>query len=127
MSKIRLAKYEKAVDIESANYIQSCLIQIVPVSKRVLLIPGRKSKARFELVFKAAAIPPLGFKSFYVRRNPSAARAQMSVASKIRAPALLGTGRVAIETDARGGLQGVITGKGSIGVKQGGNSIDFLW
>ena len=84
MSKIRLAKYEKAVIRQKSSNYNHGLIQIVPVSKRVLLIPGRKSKARFELVFKAAAIPPLGFKSFYVRRNPSAARAQMSVASKIR-------------------------------------------
>ena len=43
----------------------------------------------------------------------------MSVASKIRAPALLSSGRVAIETDARGALLGVITEKGAIGVKQG--------
>ena len=91
----------------------------MPVSRKVLLIPGRRSKARFELVFKASAIPPLGFKSFYVQRNPSAARSQMSVPSKIGAPALLSSGRVAIETDARGGLLGVITEKGSIGVKQG--------
>lgn len=82
------------------------------------MIPGRQSKARFELVFKAAGLPALGFKSFYVQRNPSASRSQMSILSKIKAPTFLSSGRVAVETDARGGLSRVITEKGAIGVKQ---------
>ncbi|XP_057661695.1 lysosomal alpha-mannosidase-like isoform X1 [Diorhabda carinulata] len=41
--------------------------QIVPVSQGVLTIPGRKSRAQNELVFQAADIPPLGFKSYFVQ------------------------------------------------------------
>ena len=68
--------------------------------------------------FHILALPPLGFKSFYIKKNPSASRSQMSIASKIKAPMLLSSGRVAVETDARGGLARVITEAGTIGVKQ---------
>ena len=36
----------------------------MPVSRKVLLIPGRKSKAKFELVFKAAGMK---FKTYYLK------------------------------------------------------------
>ena len=68
--------------------------------------------------FHILALPPLGFKSFYIKKNPSASRSQMSIASKIKAPTLLSSGRVAVETGARGGLARVITETGTIGVKQ---------
>ena len=44
--------------------------QVMPVPNPVLLIPGRNSKAGHELIFKAEEIPGLGFKSFYVSKNP---------------------------------------------------------
>ena len=42
------------------------MTQVVPVPVAVVNIPGRMSTAGFELIFSAAGIPPLGFKSFYV-------------------------------------------------------------
>ncbi|XP_045462132.1 lysosomal alpha-mannosidase isoform X1 [Harmonia axyridis] len=40
--------------------------QLVPIASSVLSIPGRKSEATMDLVFRASEIPPLGFKSYYV-------------------------------------------------------------
>jgi hypothetical protein len=71
--------------------------KVVPVSPRVRQIPGRKSKAKFELVFQAKNIPALGFKSYYVKRNPSSANAQMSTPIKIKAKTVLNSGRVTIK------------------------------
>ena len=51
--------------------------QVLPVPEPVLLIPGRTSKAGHELIFKAEEIPPLGFKSFYVRKNSQLASSQL--------------------------------------------------
>ncbi|KAL3274851.1 hypothetical protein HHI36_019633 [Cryptolaemus montrouzieri] len=42
--------------------------QLVPIPESVLVIPGRKSEAVADLVFRAVDIPPLGFKSFYVTK-----------------------------------------------------------
>lgn len=42
--------------------------QMVAIPEAVRLIPGRKSKARYELLFEAE-LPPLGFKSYYVKQN----------------------------------------------------------
>lgn len=41
--------------------------QLIPISESVLSIPGRKSEAVKDLVFKATDLPPLGFKSFYLK------------------------------------------------------------
>ncbi|KAJ1527978.1 hypothetical protein ONE63_007908 [Megalurothrips usitatus] len=44
--------------------------QVVPIPEAVLKMPGRvMSSARYELVFKADNLPPLGFRSFYVTRT----------------------------------------------------------
>ena len=56
----------------------SLTTQIVPIPQEVSLIPGRNSKAMFELVFEAKDLPPLGFESFYVMKNESVAKGQMS-------------------------------------------------
>jgi len=41
--------------------------QLVPLAINLLKVPGRSSKAIVELVFEAADLPPLGFKSFLVK------------------------------------------------------------
>ncbi|XP_072399843.1 lysosomal alpha-mannosidase-like isoform X2 [Diabrotica undecimpunctata] len=45
--------------------------QIVPVPASLLKIPGRKSLAENELVFKAADVPALGFKSYFIQKYES--------------------------------------------------------
>lgn len=44
-------------------------VQLLPLPKFVLEMPGRTSEAKTDLVFWAKNIPPLGFKTFYVTRN----------------------------------------------------------
>ena len=43
-------------------------MQLVPIPDFVQKIPGRVSDATQELVFLATALPPLGIKSYYVKR-----------------------------------------------------------
>ena len=43
-------------------------VQAVPIPNFVQKIPGRVSAADQELVFLATALPPLGIKSYYVRK-----------------------------------------------------------
>lgn len=47
---------------------EELLTDNVPIPRGVQNIPGRESKAKFELVFQAKNIQPLGFKSFYVTK-----------------------------------------------------------
>ncbi|KAL0281361.1 UNVERIFIED_CONTAM: hypothetical protein PYX00_002368 [Menopon gallinae] len=42
--------------------------QLVPIPDPLKALPGRKSETDFEIVFKAEAIPPLGYRSYYVSR-----------------------------------------------------------
>jgi lysosomal alpha-mannosidase len=43
--------------------------QLVPIPKDVISVPEREdSKATHELVFQAANLPPLGFRSYYVTK-----------------------------------------------------------
>jgi hypothetical protein len=47
-------------------------IQIVPIPKQVLSAPERAdSLATHDLVFQAATLPPLGFRSYYVTKVSS--------------------------------------------------------
>ncbi|XP_033226476.1 lysosomal alpha-mannosidase-like [Belonocnema kinseyi] len=43
--------------------------QIVPIPTTIQKIPGRQTSASDELVFLATGIPPLGYLSYYVRKN----------------------------------------------------------
>lgn len=43
-------------------------VQLIPIPQPVKDIPGRRSTAKNELVFRATALPPLGFKSYYVKK-----------------------------------------------------------
>lgn len=44
-------------------------VQYVPVPGAVLRAPGRESNATAELVFRAADLPPLGYKSYLITRE----------------------------------------------------------
>ncbi|XP_022199948.2 lysosomal alpha-mannosidase isoform X2 [Nilaparvata lugens] len=67
--------YVRLPVIDNANYTVLCpmgkkqVTQLVPISDAVKRIPGRASKAEFELVFRAKNLPPLGFRSYYVSQD----------------------------------------------------------
>lgn len=44
-------------------------VQSVPLPALVLCLPGRRSAATAELVFRAADLPALGYKSYLITRN----------------------------------------------------------
>lgn len=44
--------------------------QIIPIHDKVQQIPGRKSKATKELLFRAVNLPPLGYKRYEINANP---------------------------------------------------------
>lgn len=46
-------------------------VVLVPVPSQVLNIPGRKSSAEYEAAFLVSDIPALGFRSYYVKIEPS--------------------------------------------------------
>lgn len=45
--------------------------QMVPIPSAVINIPGRVSAAKYELIFPAVAIAPLGFRSYYISQSSS--------------------------------------------------------
>lgn len=49
--------------IRLGNQLES---QLIPIPEQVLAIPGRKSAAKYELVFHAEDLPPLAAKQFLV-------------------------------------------------------------
>ncbi len=89
---------------------QEVTTQLVPLPKEVLLIPGRKSRAAHELVFRAD-LPPLGFKSFFVRQTGSPWRPeQMSRVTRGKRRATIGNGIISLSTDSRGALKRLVSG-----------------
>lgn len=44
---------------------------MVPIPSAVINIPGRVSAAKYELIFSAVAIAPLGFQSYYISQSSS--------------------------------------------------------
>lgn len=66
---------------EASGYSVRCpmgheeTVQVVPIPEAVLHLPGRiMSTARYELVFRADNLPPMGFRSFYVSRGGARGR-----------------------------------------------------
>ncbi|XP_068085422.1 lysosomal alpha-mannosidase-like [Anabrus simplex] len=45
------------------------VVQMVPLHPAILTLPERTSKATMELVFRAEDLPPLGFRSYYIKRE----------------------------------------------------------
>ncbi len=75
------------------------MFQIMPVSTRVKRIPGRRGNASFELIFHATDIPPLGFKSYHISKNPASAIGQMSMKSNVVASTSITNGEITIKYD----------------------------
>lgn len=96
---------------------ESILTQVVPVPNQVKLIPGRKSLAKYELVFMAN-LPGLGFKSYYVTRNPSMAKKQISKMTKIKKKTVMANKGVSVGVDAKGKLNKIQTGKKAVKLSQ---------
>lgn len=78
---IRLPVTGKAYIVLDSN-LNSVESQLVPIPPPVLNIPGRKSKAQLELVFKVD-LPPLGY-STYLIRNTSSEGVLRAQASQIK-------------------------------------------
>ncbi|XP_049836992.1 lysosomal alpha-mannosidase-like isoform X2 [Schistocerca gregaria] len=55
-------------------------VQLVPIPSQLFNLPGRKSKATVEMVFKAEDVPPLGYKSYYVEELPHRVRGKSDLA-----------------------------------------------
>ena len=67
--------------------------QTVPVPREVLSLPGRESKARYELVFMAEGVPALAYSVFSVQRQPGPSRVktekiQFAVGGKTAPPVM---------------------------------------
>lgn len=85
-------------------------VQLVPVPKPILSLPGRESSATYELVFQATDIPPLGYLRYYIQRTTSR-RILRQQKSRIRSQVLGGKSPIqmvgenlAIELDPDTGL-----------------------
>lgn len=59
---------------------------MIPIPQRVKDIPGRVSKANYELLFYAEEIPPLGFKAFYIQRDKKTASAYFEEFQNVSKP-----------------------------------------
>lgn len=46
-------------------------VQITPVPEQLLSTPGRTSEATAELIFHASDLPPLGYKTYFVKQGDS--------------------------------------------------------
>ncbi|XP_045601316.2 lysosomal alpha-mannosidase isoform X1 [Procambarus clarkii] len=105
--------------------------QLVPLPESVLSIPGRNSTAKYDLVFIAEDIPPLGFLQFHIQRTANI-RIHRQQKSSIRVPhdsneINIVNENLAIGISARTGLLesvGVIT---SDGIKNILVNQTFLW
>ncbi|XP_060838044.1 lysosomal alpha-mannosidase-like isoform X2 [Rhopalosiphum padi] len=82
---------------------QNLTVQFVPLPDAVLRIPGRESSATAELVFQAEDIPPLGYKSYLITKQPSSytnsLRAKRSEGSETEGPVDVGDRRLGLTID----------------------------
>ena len=69
--KIPFNSYPILCDLVFFSLGNIVIVQIIPIAKPILKIPGRNSKATDELIFLAEDIPPMGFKSYYVEKQSS--------------------------------------------------------
>jgi lysosomal alpha-mannosidase len=85
--------------------------QAVPIHPAVYRIPGRNSRAKFELVFKAESIPPLGFKSFHVSKKSALAKIQLSQEQKLSTSSktLVGNDELLMVFDTQKRLRNIVT------------------
>ncbi|RZC32509.1 lysosomal alpha-mannosidase, partial [Asbolus verrucosus] len=64
---VRLPVTAEAYDVQDPNGAK-LPVQLIPTPEPILKIPGRRSSAKVELIFKAD-IPPLGFSSYIVTKK----------------------------------------------------------
>lgn len=88
-----------------------CWNQTIPIPPAVYRIPGRNSRAKFELVFKAESIPPLGFKSFHVAKKSTLGKIQLSVEQKLMTSSktLVGNEELLMVFDTSKRLRNIVT------------------
>ena len=60
-------------NIEIHDGFDTMLVEFVPIPPTVEGIPGRKSEAKYEAIFEARDIPPIGFRTYYVRNTGKSA------------------------------------------------------
>ena len=56
-------------NIEIHDGFDTLLVEFVPIPPTVEAIPGRNSEAKYEAIFEARDIPPIGFRTYYVRNT----------------------------------------------------------
>ncbi|XP_026271901.1 lysosomal alpha-mannosidase isoform X2 [Frankliniella occidentalis] len=79
--------------------------QVVPIPEAVLRMPGRvMSAARYELVFKADNLPPMGFRSFYVSHEGKKEHHREPVAAEGDDALSVSNEHVHVELDPETGL-----------------------
>ncbi|XP_059093937.1 lysosomal alpha-mannosidase-like [Tigriopus californicus] len=117
---VRLPVTSPGFDVIAPNG-QKIETQVIPIPKPVLLIPGRKSSATYELIFRAD-LPPIGFKSFFVIKNASVAERQLSKPSRMAKKAFLGKGKFLLGVDRNGRIQRLSHNGNVLDVTQ-----DYVW
>jgi hypothetical protein len=72
---------------------------------------GRQSIAQFEIIFKAEALPPLGFKSYHVTKKPSLSNLQLSREQKLSSTTktLIGNEDLMLVFDTKKRLSNLLT------------------
>ena len=56
-------------NIEIHDGFDTLLVEFVSIPPTVEAIPGRNSEAKYEAIFEAREIPPIGFRTYYVRNT----------------------------------------------------------
>ncbi|XP_033225889.1 lysosomal alpha-mannosidase-like [Belonocnema kinseyi] len=88
--------------------------QVVPISKPIKKIPGRKTSASYELIFLASRILPLGYSSFYVSQHSRESRVESNAlegnkstggSNKAFSISVDTSGKVIIESKIKRGVQ----------------------
>ena len=46
-------------------------VEFIPIQEKVQVIPGRKSSAKYDVIFVASEIPALGYKTYFVQHMMS--------------------------------------------------------
>ena len=115
--------------------------QLIPIADGILNIPGRMSEAKFELVFEAADLPPMGMKSYYAKMERQPANVRSMRRSKVHSFSLPRSQDIRVFSNDMGlkfdGITGqlveITTSQGPRVVKQGlfyyegmaGNNTEF--
>lgn len=92
---------------------KSVATQLVPIPQEVLALHYRISEAKFELVFLAKDIPPVGYRSFYVSKIGKTDIDQNDGVPPIpTAPITIGNDKLKLQFDENGLLSEIITEDG---------------